>query len=211
MNTVTTSLNIPALINRTKLVALNPKTCWDTVAADVTPPNELTKKFVLPLVVLGGLATVIGLQVFGITVPNLGTWRPGLFSALFQQVLTVVMMIVSFYVNALVMSKLAAQFKGNISYERAFSLEIHAALPALAIGLLAIVPWIPVFLGLPLGIYSLYLLFQGARRMVTIPQERFVAFFIVYVVVSVLVSFLAMSVVFPLTPSPFSDLGSIGQ
>jgi hypothetical protein len=47
--------------------------------------------------------------------------------------------------------------------------------------------------------------------MVTIPQERFVAFFIVYVVVSVLVSFLAMSVVSPLTPSPFSDLGSIGQ
>jgi hypothetical protein len=116
------------------------------------------------------------------------------------------MIIVQLYGDAWILSKLAPQFQASISFDRAFSLVSHAAIPALVAGLLGFIPSLYMSVGTLFVCYSLFILFRGTQRMVLIPQERALGFFIVALVALAILHMLAASIVYPLAPNPLSNL-----
>jgi Yip1 domain len=167
-------------------------------------------KTIVPLTCVGVLATVIGFQVFGINVPFFGTWRPGLIASFFQQAIYGAITIGALFLDAWILQKLAPQFGGSVSYDRAFSLAAHASIPAVTARLLGIFPKL-LFASPLLVIFSIVVLFQGVGKMVSIPEEKRSTFFGVSVVAMLIAYIVLGALVFDLSPTPFNDIGSIGH
>ena len=206
MSVVTNSVDINFILARVQLVLLSPKRCWDTIAAEQTPPIQLIKKLILPLACIGAIATCVGLQVFGFSVPFYGRWSPPFIASLIHQTLTVLTLVACLYGDAWVLNKLAPQFRTNISFERGFSLVAHASIPVIVGSLLGINPMLELALGGLFSLYSLLVLFYGMEKMVEIDPARRVGFFVVALTALAIVHILASSVTLPFTPTPLSNL-----
>ena len=206
MKTPSQYLDLRFLISRSRLVLQSPRKCWDTIAIEQTPPKELVAKLILPLVVCGIFVTVISLQSFGIYVPLFGTWKPSLITSTLHQVADGVVRILSLYLDAWVLSKLTLQFQASISFDRAFSVLAHSSIPVLIAGLLGFGSALQIIALLLLAPYSVFILFQGVQRMVIIPKERALGFFVVLLVALLIVHLLTFSLVAPLEPTPFASL-----
>ena len=57
------------LIDRAKNIIVTPKTEWDVIAAETTPPAALVTGYVLPLAAVAAIAGFIGMCFVGITMP----------------------------------------------------------------------------------------------------------------------------------------------
>jgi hypothetical protein len=191
------SFNLAALINRFKLVVLSPKECWKTISSEDHDPKALVMSVILPLVVVGIVCSTIGLQVFGISMGPLGTWRPPLVSFLLSQVVNGVMTVVGVFVSAWLIQKLASFFHGSATPSRAFSLVTHAMLPLLASNALTIFPPLTV-LGLVLLILSLYTLYQGSSVMTTVPENKRLGFVVSFIACAILVSIVFAAISAPI-------------
>ena len=207
-------VNIPHLIARSKLIILNPRTCWDSISQENDSPKAIYTQVVVPLACVGAIATVIGLQVFGF--PTFwGTWRPGFVASIVQQTLHVLVLCAALYGDAWVFSKLAPQFLGKISLERGVALAAYSSVPSLVGGLLGILPPLLPIAAL-LSIYSFVVFFYGVRRMVEPSSDytggaftdRQNAFFAAAVVATIIVHVIAGALVFPFEPSPFTNINS---
>ena len=206
MSVVTNSVDINFIIARVQLVLLSPKRCWDTIAAEQTPPVQLIKKLILPLACIGAIVTSVGLQVFGFSVPFYGPWKPPFSASLIHQTLKVLTLVACLYSDAWVLNKLAPQFRASISFERGFSLIAHASIPVIVGSLLGINPMLELALGGFFSLYSLLVLFYGIERMVEINSAQRVGFFVVALTALAIVHILASSVTLPFTPTPLSNL-----
>jgi hypothetical protein len=199
------SFNFAALINRIKLVILSPKECWKTITSEEHEPKALVIHVILPLVILGIICSTIGLQVFGISMGPLGTWRPPLVSFLLSQIVNGLMTVVGVFVSAWLVQKLASFFQGTTTPSRAFSLVTHAMLPVLASNLLTIFPPLSI-LGLVLLVISLYTLYQGSSVMTTVPENKRLSFVVSFIACAILLSLLFAAVSAPFMGSPVPPL-----
>ena len=53
------------LADRAKAIVMQPKAEWPRIAAETTEPTQVLTGYVLPLALIGPVATLIGSQVFG--------------------------------------------------------------------------------------------------------------------------------------------------
>lgn len=209
MEATSQKIQITSLINRLKLVILSPKECWQTIASENESPKSILTHLIIPLVVVGALCSIVGLQVFGITMGPLGTWRPPLVAFTLSTVVMSALQIVSLYIGAFLVQKLAPLFQGSASPTQAFSLVAHAALPGLFASVLTIYPPLGL-LGAVLAIISLYTLFQGISKMTTISENKRLPFIAALIVSMILVSLvlggLSNLLITPPTPGNLGNL-----
>ena len=212
MSTETTStekklINLPLLIEKAKLVILSPKECWQKISSENTPPKELVQSIVAPLLVLGVVLSVVGLQVFGIYMGPLGTWRPPLFPHLFSQIGFAIISVVMLYVSAFIVQKLAELFHGTATPERAFSLVTHAVLPMMVGNLLAFYPILGV-LGLVFTVISVIALYHGIPAMTTVAPNKTLGFIAAYICIMILASLVIYGLAAFVVPLPQPPLMS---
>jgi|GEM_PF-1119857 len=212
MSTETTStekklINLPLLIERAKLVILSPKECWQKISSESTSPNELVRSIVAPLLVLGVILSVVGLQVFGIYMGPLGTWRPPLFPHLFSQIGFAIISVVMLYVSAFIVQKLAGIFHGTATPQRAFSLVTHAVLPMMVGNLLAFYPILGI-LGLVFTVISVIALYHGIPAMTTVAPNKTVGFIAAYICIMILASLVIYGLAAFVVPLPQPPLMS---
>jgi len=212
MSTETTStekrlINLPLLIERAKLVILSPKECWQKISSENTPPKELVQSIVAPLLVLGVILSVVGLQVFGIYMGPLGTWRPPLFRHLFSQIGFAIISVVMLYVSAFIVQKLAELFHGTATPERAFSLVTHAVLPMMVGNLLAFYPILGI-LGLVFTVISVIALYHGIPAMTTVAPNKTLGFIAAYICIMILASLVIYGLAAFVVPLPQPPLMS---
>lgn len=160
--------------------------------------------YTLPLVVAAALAGALGMQVFGVSMGLLGTWRPTIGVTISTLVSQTVIGIAFPLISAVIVQKVAAFFNGSATFDKAYSWIVYSSTPCLVGGLFNIYPplgGLASFLG---GIAALYIYFKGIPSMVDIAAEKQVVFFIsVFVaalVVAVVISFL-MGVLLLTTPT----------
>jgi len=214
MENLIRTISAPKLIARAKLIILNPRACWDTIAQESESPTAIYTHVILPLACAGAIATIVGLQVFGFAT-FWGTWRTGLIASAVQQILHVLVLCAALYGDAWVIKRLAPQFMANISFERAFSLAAYSAVPSLVGGLLGILPPLLPIAAI-LGLYSFVVFFFGIRKMVEPASDytggaftdRQNAFFAAALVATIIVHVIAGTLVFPFEPSPFTNINS---
>lgn len=206
MNTNTTSttklFDVQAIIARCKLVLLDPKGCWSQIASEASSPIQLLKSIYLPLAVLGAVCLVVGLSLFGITVPFFGTFRPGFSSLIGQALSWPVLSTVGLFVTSFIIEKLAPHFDGTADFNKSFSFFVHASIPYLLGQCFALIPglW---SVGFRVGaLYALYLIYCGFTSMVQVPEEKRVPFVVTTLIVAIVVQMVINSISGSFTPNP---------
>jgi len=166
------------VVNRAKNMIVTPKTEWDVVAAEPTPPAQVVTGYVLPLAAAYALASFIGLAIFA---GLLGGFA-GVGAALIGAIYHLVMAIVSVFVLGFIIDALAPTFSGTKSFDQAIKVAAYSYTPVWVFGLLTIIPilgWLAVLVGV---IYALYLLYLGLPRLMRAPQDKAVPYIVVVIV-----------------------------
>jgi hypothetical protein len=181
------------IVERVKNILVTPKTEWDVIAAESTPPKQVLLSYVLPLAVIAASAgfisaSIIGYSGFGVTVRTPIVW------GIVMLVYWVVMYTVIVFVLGFIIDALAPSFGGQKSLDQAVKVAAYSYTPAFLGALLGIIPWIGWLLGFLLSLYALYLLFLGLPKLMKNAADKTIVYEIVVVVVAIIVFFVMFSI-----------------
>ena len=76
------------LVERVQKILTEPSAEWTTIESESTSPRELYTGYIIPLSAIGPIAMVVGLGLFGISMPFVGTVRLSLSHVLTQAIIT---------------------------------------------------------------------------------------------------------------------------
>lgn len=186
MNAENMIKRLSALGTQIKGLIVSPTTCWEAIAQDDATPSKILSEKVIPLIALGVICTVVGFQVFGISMGPLGTWRPPLVSFTVSKLVAGLVTVVQIYVAAWIALKLTNFFQGSATQQKAFSLVAHSMLPALAASILSLYPPLAL-LGLVLVVLSIRAFYLGVPKMTTVPESQKLGYTASFVVSMLLV------------------------
>lgn len=210
MNAVLSSIRPADLLVRVKLVILSPQKCWDTISEEQHVARAVTLTLVAPLAILAVLGPVIGHKIFGVDVEYFGLWRAPLFYSFTNQSLEIAMMITSLFIDSWLLHKLAPQFYRSVSFDKAFSIVAHAAIPAFLAWAIGVIPGL-LRLKVFAFAYSFYLLFFGLKSMLEVApnapkNDSLPALFSCALALMLIVHVIMHGLVEPMAPSPFLDI-----
>ena len=151
-----------ALIARVKNLLLQPATEWDAIDLEEVEPRRLALRYVAPLAVIPTAAIIVALAVVGVQAG--GEWvRAPILGVLLSAFIFFVMTIGGVFTFAAIINWLAPRFGAEKNYRQAFKLSAYSVTAALVAGVLAAAPALQV-VALMVSVYSLYLLFVGAPK-----------------------------------------------
>ena len=180
-----------ALIDRAKNMIVTPKTEWDVVAAEPTPPAAIVTGYVLPLAAVYAIAGFIGTAI----VMGFLGGMSGILFALVGAVVNVVMAVVGVFVLGFIIDALAPTFSGQKNFNQAVKVAAYSYTPVWVFGIAMIIPflgWLLVLLGV---IYALYLLYLGLPRLMKAPQEKAIGYVVVVIIAAIVLGFIINLVV----------------
>ena len=181
------------LVDRVKNIILTPKTEWDVIAAEPTPPKQLVMTYVLPLAAIAAIASFISASLIGTSFLG-GTYRTPFVWGLVLAIYQFVMALVSCFVVGFIIDALAPKFDGQKNFEQAFKVAVYAYTPGWLGQVLGIIPLLGWLLGLLLALYGLYLLYLGLPKLMKNPDDKTIVYEIVVVVVAIIVSIVIAAV-----------------
>lgn len=181
------------LVGRVKNLLTHPGPTWDAIDTEPATIGGLYRGYVMPLAAIPAVCTAIGLIVFGLG---------GLFgiSIRLSPVWVIVQMVVSYalglamvYVMALIIEALAPNFGGTKDRIQAFKVAAYAPTASWVAGVFGLLPALGL-LTLVGALYSLYLLFRGLPKLMKIPEEKALPYFVVVLVVAIVVGIVIAAV-----------------
>jgi len=166
-------MDMNAFFNRTKNLIVKPEEEWKVIEGEDTKPGAILINFVLPYLVLGFVASVLGAYVFA----NHWFYNP-LGYAIASSVTTLLVYIIVLYVTPIIIKALGNSFGTEVSQEKAFKLVAYSFVPSYIVSILTgLFPMLSI-LGLA-GLYSLYIFWHGFGSLLHAPEDKKVGFFIV--------------------------------
>jgi hypothetical protein len=186
------------LIARAKNITLSPKTEWPVVAAEPDTVAGLYQNYIVILAAIGPVAQFIGLAVFGINVPFLGSFHLGIGTLILQLVLSYAMGLAMAFIVALIIDGLAPSFGGTKNQVQALKTVAYAWTPVWIVGILQLFPFLGVLTILVLLaalIYSIYQLNLGSQHTMQVPSTRSAGFTAVVIIISIVIGFILSMIV----------------
>lgn len=171
------------IVQRVKNIILTPKTEWDVVAAEPTPPKDLIVSYVLPLAALSAIAGFIGTVIIG----SFLVGKASILWGLVGLVWALVMSIVSVFVIALIIDALAPSFGGQKNFNQALKVAAYSYTPGFVGGLFTIIPILGGLVALLFALYGLYVLYLGLPKLMKNPEDKTIVYELVVVVVAIVV------------------------
>lgn len=177
-------INIEFLIDRVKLVLLNPKGAWTRISSEQIDRKDFLISYVLPLVLIPTIASFIGYGLIG-----MGSYfKVASFSwGLHQAILAFLGAFLGVFISAFCIHKLAPTFGTQVSFDNAIKLVAYSYTPAWIAGVLTILPSLSI-LSLLAGIYSLYILYIGFVPITNVSEEKKTNYFILSLILVIAVS-----------------------
>lgn len=166
------------ILARAKAILLSPRSAWPVIAEEHTGIGALYAGYVLPLAAIPPLCKLIGWSLL-LSYVGFGI---GLVSALLSYGLG----LAGVFVLALIACRLAPLFEGEADIVQAFKLVAYAATPTWLGGVFRLVPGLAI-LSVPMSLYSIYLLYTGARPLLTVPEDRITGYTLAVVVAAAVV------------------------
>jgi hypothetical protein len=176
-------LGSEGLVGRAKGILMSPKTEWQRIAGETTEPMKVLTSYVVPLALIGPIASLIGMQVFGINAVIV-TFRPSLASSLTMAVTSFVLTIVGVFVLAFIANWLSPKFGGKEDFPAAFRWVAYAMTASWIGGIFGLIPSLAI-IGLLFGLYSLYLLYLGSSPMMGVPQDKTLGYTVVTILAAI--------------------------
>ena len=202
-------MNFAHLIARLRAILFSPRATWPEIASEPASIGGLYTGWVLWLAAITPLASFIGLGIFGMSVPFIGSFRLG-FGTLFGQLVTTYLLtLLIVFLMALITAALAPSFGARNDRVQALKAIAYAWTPVWIVGVLHLIPLLgalTVLLTLAATAYSVWLLWQGLQATLGAPQERAVAYTAVVVVIAIV-----LGVVIGWTSAMFTSIGAMGR
>jgi hypothetical protein len=177
-----------ALVERVRNILIKPASEWAVIDAEPATVQGLYRNYVCILAAVGPVAMFIGLVVFGYPGPFGGVRLPVL-TALIQAVFNYAGWLLMVAVLALVIEAVAPRFGGERNRLQAFKVAAYSLTASLLAGVFAILPSLSMLA--ILGLYSLYLLYVGLPKLMRVPEDKALGFFVVVVAASIGLAILA--------------------
>ena len=171
------------LVDRAKAILMQPRAEWPKVAAETTEPMKLVTSYVIPLALIGPIAGLIGMQIFGINA-IIATYKPSLTASLTMAVTSFVLTIVGVFVLSFVANWLAPKFGGRSNFAAAFRLCAYSMTAAWVGAIFGLVPALAL-IGSLIGLYSFYLYYLGAEPVMGVPKDKTLGYTVVTVLVAI--------------------------
>jgi hypothetical protein len=183
----------PSLVDRAKNMIITPKTEWEVVDAEPATIGGIYTSYVMILAAIPAVATTLGMLFFMPRMPTVEAFGRALGlpvittgSIIAGGVINYILALVGVYVMALIIDALAPSFGGTKDQMKAFKVAAYYPTAAWVAGILAIIPLLGILV-LVAAIYSLYTLYLGLPRLMRVPQEKSVGYFVVTLVVAIVV------------------------
>ena len=174
-----------ALLARVKGIIMQPKSEWQLIDREATTPSQLYMGYIVPLSVIPRIASFIGMAVFGIRIPLVGTYRVPMGSALTNAIIQYILGLAGVYAIALIIDALAPTFGGQKNPVQALKVAAYSSTAAWLAGIFILVPvlcWLSL-----LGLYGLYLLFLGLPIVMKSPAEKATGYTAVVVICAIVI------------------------
>lgn len=178
-----------SLVDRVKNILLTPKTEWDVVAAETTPPKQIVLGYVLPLAALAAICGFLSSVVIGTTIFG-ATYRTPIVWGVAVLVLQIVSAVIAVFVVGFVIDALAPSFGGQKNFNQAFKVAVYSFTASWIGGIFHIIPWIGWLIGLLISLYCFYLLYTGLPKLMKNPDDKTIGYTVVVVIVAIVVLFI---------------------
>ncbi|MDR1989342.1 MAG: YIP1 family protein [Acidobacteriaceae bacterium] len=160
---------------------------WRVVATESHTVNDLMTGYVLPLAVIPAVCGFIGQTVIGVSVPLVGTIRVGMVRGLVSAIMQIVIALVTCYLSAMVVEKLAPTFQSRGTTVDALKLVVFAMTPVWLAGVLNIIPVLGL-LAIFAGFYAVYVFYLGLPVIMNTPQPQVIPYMVVSALVIIVLS-----------------------
>jgi hypothetical protein len=159
-----------SLVAHAREILVHPQHEWQTIDREPATIGGLYRTYIVPLAAIGPLATLLGMSLFGVSIPFLGRYRAPFGSALASGLVRYALALGGVFVLALVIEALAPTFGGQKDRVQALKVAAYASTAAWLAGIFALIPALAP-LGI-LGLYSVYLLYVGLPVLMKVPKEK---------------------------------------
>ena len=182
------------LVDRAKDIILTPKTEWDVIDAEASTVSSIYTSYVMILAAIPAVFTMLGLlfflprpseevaamgRAFGVPVFSTSSIIAG---AVVQYVLA----LVAVYVMGLIIDALAPSFGGTKNPLKAFKVAAYYPTATWVASVLLIIPFLGLLVFIAL-IYSLYTLYLGLPKLMRVPQDKAIGYFVVTLILAIVV------------------------
>ncbi len=176
------------LINRAKKIILQPNAAWEEIKNEQVDVKQLLTTYVLPLALIGAVASIIGYGIIGYNVPLFGRVA-SLSWGISQAIISLLSIFLGILISAWVIFKLGPQHGASVKFEDTVKLVAYAYTPSLVAGIFYIFPSLSILVLLA-GIYSLYQLYAGLQPVTGVSDEKKTTYFVISLIVMIAVFFL---------------------
>ena len=191
------------LVERAKNILLQPNAEWETISKESPAVIDLYRDYIVPLAAIGPVASIIGMSLFGISMPfSGGTYRVPLMSSITHGIASYVLALVAVFVIALIIDALAPVFGGEKNQMQALKVSAYASTPSWLAGIAMLIPMLGI-IGLLASLYSLYLVYLGLPVLMKATKEKAIGYTAVVVVAAIVMMavFSGISGLFISTPT----------
>jgi hypothetical protein len=173
------------LVERAKGLLVSAPKEWAAIKDETHSIAGLYTQYVMVLAAIPAVASFVGLSIVGYT--GMGpTYRVPMASGVANMVLSYVLSLGSVYVIALVIDAFAPSFAGEKNFIQAFKVAAFFPTAAWLAGVFYVIPTLSI-LAVVGALYSLWLLYTGLAPLMSVPEDKSVAFTAVVVLVAVFV------------------------
>lgn len=183
-----------SLVERAKNILLQPKTEWPVIASEQATTGSLYTGYIIPLALIGPVATVIGWSVFGYPVLGLGAIRSPLGIGLRTAVVVYVFSLVYVFLVAVVIDALAPTFGGQKNQIQALKVATYSLTAVWVGGIVNLFPSIALLVLLA-ALYSCFLLFLGLPVLMKAPEDKAPIYAAVVIVAAIVLYFVIGAIV----------------
>jgi hypothetical protein len=175
------------LKSRITNILTKPKEEWPVIAQERTDLATLYTGYIVILAAIPAVASFLGNSIIGVSMPFVGRIRWGFGHGLTYMILQYVLTLVSVYISAFVIEKLAPSFGSKGDFIQALKLVAFASTPSWLAGILGIIPVLGV-LGILAALYGVYLFYVGLPYMMETPTEKVIPYMLVSAVIIIVLS-----------------------
>lgn len=183
------------MISRVKGMMFEPRATWREIDTEFTKPGEVWTRYVIPLALIGPIASMAGMFIFGKRVPftSLTTTVP-ISSVISTGVATFVLSLLSVFVMSRVISLLAPGFGGQRNDVQGLKAAAYSSTAAWLGGVFQILPALNL-VSLIFSLYSLVLLYAGLPIVMKVPKDRAMGYTAVVIIVWIVIFLIAGAIV----------------
>jgi hypothetical protein len=184
------------LFDRARDIIMRPAHEWAVIDREPATVGSVFVPYALILAAIGPIASLIGMQVFGI---NLGllSYKPPIGSSIAIAAISYVINLAGVFVLALIIDALAPSFGGTKNQVQATKLVVYSYTAAWLAGIFGLLPALAILS--IVGLYSFYLLFVGLPILMKVPKDKAVGYFVVVILAAIVMWILIGYIVMQLT------------